>query len=114
MLHVVLPALKKEGPSLTEEWETLPGGQARNVTSPNLARLMLRLLTQIPSYFALILRAFSVIEGIALRVDPGYSIVQECFPYIARRLLTDNHPRTRAALQQLLYAVRPATIRRHL
>ena len=61
---------------------------------------------QIPSYFALILRAFSVIEGIALRVDPGYSIVQECFPYIARRLLTDNHPRTRAALQQLLYAVR--------
>ena len=64
---------------------------------------------QIPSYFALILRAFSVIEGIALRVDPGYSIVQECFPYIARRLLTDNHPRTRAALQQLLYAVRPFT-----
>lgn len=61
---------------------------------------------QIPSYFALILRAFSVIEGIALRVDPQYSIVQECFPYIARRLLTDNHPRTRAALQQLLYAVR--------
>lgn len=31
---------------------------------------------QIPSYFALILRAFSVIEGIALRVDPQYSIVQ--------------------------------------
>ncbi|EIE22124.1 ABC1-domain-containing protein [Coccomyxa subellipsoidea C-169] len=61
-------------------------------------------LTRIPSYFALILRAFSVIEGIALRVDPQYSIVQECFPYIARRLLTDNHPRTRAALQQLLYA----------
>lgn len=31
-----------------------------------------------PSYFALILRAFSVIEGIALRVDPQYAIVQEC------------------------------------
>ena len=30
---------------------------------------------------------------------------QECFPYIARRLLTDNHPRTRRALHQLLYAV---------
>ena len=69
------------------------------------------LSAQIPSYFALILRAFSVIEGIALRVDPGYSIVQECFPYIARRLLTDNHPRTRAALQQLLYAVRLLSFR---
>lgn len=31
---------------------------------------------QIPSYFALILRAFSVIEGIALRADPRYAIVQ--------------------------------------
>lgn len=35
-----------------------------------------RAILQIPSYFALILRAFSVIEGIALRVDPQYSIVQ--------------------------------------
>ncbi len=31
---------------------------------------------QTPSYFALILRAFSVIEGIALRVDSEYSIVR--------------------------------------
>ena len=61
---------------------------------------------QIPSYFALILRAFSVIEGIALRVDPSYSIVSECFPYLSRRLLTDNSPRVRAALQQMLYGVR--------
>jgi len=30
----------------------------------------------IPPFFALILRAFSVIEGIALAVDPDYSIVQ--------------------------------------
>lgn len=30
----------------------------------------------IPPFFALILRAFSVIEGIALTVDPDYSIVQ--------------------------------------
>ena len=61
---------------------------------------------QVPSYFALILRAFSVIEGIALRADPQYSIVSETFPYLARRLLTDNSPRTRAALRQLLYGVR--------
>jgi aarF domain-containing kinase len=54
---------------------------------------------QVPSYFSLILRAFSVIEGIALRADPGYSIVRNVFPYLARRLLTDNHPRARAALK---------------
>lgn len=61
----------------------------------------------IPPYFALILRAFSVIEGTALRVDPDYAIVQETFPYLSRRLLTDNQPRARAALRQLLYGVRP-------
>ncbi len=58
---------------------------------------------QIPAYFALILRAFSTIEGIALRADPTYSIVGECFPYLARRLLTDDHPRAAASLRELLY-----------
>ena len=59
----------------------------------------------IPPYFALILRAFSVIEGTALRVDPNYAIVKETFPYLSRRLLTDDQPRARAALRQLLYGV---------
>jgi aarF domain-containing kinase len=58
---------------------------------------------QVPPYFALILRCFSVIEGIALRVDPDYAIVKECWPYIARRLLTDDHPRAKEALRQLLF-----------
>lgn len=57
-----------------------------------------------PPYFALILRTFSVIEGIALQSDPDYSIVRECFPYLSRRLLTDDNPRVRAALRQLLFA----------
>lgn len=64
----------------------------------------------IPPYFALILRAFSVIEGTALRVDPDYAIVKETFPYLSRRLLTDNHPRARAALRQLLYGVSRACL----
>jgi len=46
-----------------------------------------------------------VIEGTALRVDPDYAIVKETFPYLSRRLLTDNQPRARAALRQLLYGV---------
>eukprot|EP00198_Chlamydomonas_reinhardtii_P007169 XP_001696505.1 predicted protein [Chlamydomonas reinhardtii] len=57
----------------------------------------------IPPFFALILRAFSVIEGIALRVDPDYAIVGECFPYLARRLLNDDSPRMRAVLRDVLY-----------
>ena len=58
---------------------------------------------QIPSYFGYILRSFSVLEGIGLASDKNYSIANECYPYVARRLLTDPSPDTRAALEQLLY-----------
>lgn len=44
----------------------------------------------IPPYFALILRAFSVLEGIGLDIDPDYSIVNACYPYVSKRLLTDD------------------------
>ncbi len=44
------------------------------------------------------------LQGIALQVDPSYSIVKECFPYLSKRLLTDDNPRVRAALKQLLFA----------
>ncbi|GAX83432.1 hypothetical protein CEUSTIGMA_g10857.t1 [Chlamydomonas eustigma] len=57
----------------------------------------------IPPYFTNVLRAFGTLEGIALKVDPDYSIVHECMPYLSRRLLTDNNPRMRTALRQLLY-----------
>lgn len=58
---------------------------------------------KIPTFFALILRAFSVIEGIALRVEPEYSITMECFPYIAQRLLTDDDPRMNKILKGVLF-----------
>mmetsp|Transcript_29808 Transcript_29808/g.75049 ORF Transcript_29808/g.75049 Transcript_29808/m.75049 type:complete len:402 (+) Transcript_29808:1-1206(+) len=60
----------------------------------------------IPPYFALILRAFSVIEGIALTVDPQYAIVRECMPYLAQRMLSDDSPRMQELLRQLLYGDR--------
>lgn len=47
----------------------------------------------VPPYFALVLRAFSVIEGIAMQHNGNYRIVGSCFPYLSQRLLTDDHPR---------------------
>lgn len=58
---------------------------------------------QIPTYFGYILRSFSVLEGIGLASNPKYSIANECYPYVARRLLTDPSPESRRALEQLLY-----------
>jgi predicted unusual protein kinase regulating ubiquinone biosynthesis (AarF/ABC1/UbiB family) len=50
----------------------------------------------VPPYFALVLRAFSVIEGIAMQHNGAYRIVGSCFPYLSQRLLTDDHPRMQA------------------
>lgn len=47
-------------------------------------------LFQIPPYFAYIAKCFSVLEGIGLSNDPKYSIVNECLPYVSKRLLTDK------------------------
>jgi len=45
---------------------------------------------QIPPYFAYIAKSFSVLEGIGLSNDPKYSIINECLPYVSKRLLTDR------------------------
>ena len=42
-------------------------------------------------------------RGHRARSDKNYSIANECYPYVARRLLTDPSPETKRALEQLLY-----------
>ncbi|KAL4435049.1 hypothetical protein ABPG77_003874 [Micractinium sp. CCAP 211/92] len=83
------------------------GGGARKVNvavvMEEIDRMTARYEFRVPPYFALILRTFSVIEGIALQADPDYSIVKECLPYLARRLLTDDSPRARQALKEILF-----------
>ncbi|EKX41853.1 hypothetical protein GUITHDRAFT_51468, partial [Guillardia theta CCMP2712] len=57
---------------------------------------------QIPPWMAYILRTFSVLEGIGLQQDEDYSIAQECYPYLAKRLFSDSSPRAQEALRQML------------
>lgn len=58
---------------------------------------------KLPPYFTLILRAFALLEGLGLKTNENFAIVKECFPYIARRLLTDDSFRMREALRSYLY-----------
>merc|ERR1719230_2214364 len=62
-----------------------------------------RELFKLPPYVLYVSRAFSTLEGIGLSINEDYAILQECYPYLARRLLTDNSPRARAALRAMLY-----------
>ena len=58
---------------------------------------------KLPPYFVLILRAFGTLEGLGLGIDSSFEILGECFPYVARRLLTDDSPRVRAALKTFAF-----------
>jgi uncharacterized membrane protein len=60
-------------------------------------------LFKLPPYVLYVSRAFSTLEGIGLSIDEDYAILQECYPYLAKRLLTDNSPRARTALLSMLY-----------
>lgn len=58
---------------------------------------------RLPPYFVLIIRAFGLLEGLGLSLNRSFSVLDECFPLVARRLLTDDSPRVRAALRTFVY-----------
>jgi len=61
-----------------------------------------RELFKLPPYVLYVARAFSTLEGIGLSIDENYAIIQECYPYLARRLFTDRNPRAKKALKAML------------
>ena len=58
----------------------------------------------IPPYFAILGRAIVTLEGIALSGDPNYGIIMESYPFIARKLLSEDRPEIQQALQEVLYS----------
>lgn len=95
-------------PALTRVFDAaLGGGGAASINfndlSSELAEITFQLPFKIPPFFALTIRAISVLEGIALMANPSFAIIQSSFPFVARMLLTDPEPRTRAALHYMLY-----------
>ena len=87
--------------------QALEGGGAKNINfqdlAADLAQITFDYPFRIPPYFALIIRAIGVLEGIALVGDPDFAIVDEAFPYISKRLMTDDSPRLREALRYMVY-----------
>jgi hypothetical protein len=62
----------------------------------------------IPEWFLYTSRAFLTLEGVSLQADSNYSLIQSCFPYVAKRLVGDQDPRARKALKDLLYGASDA------
>jgi len=95
-------------PALTKVFDAaLAGGGAKSINfqelAADLAEITFEYPFRIPPYFALVIRAIGVLEGIALVGNPEFAIVDEAYPYIARRLMTDDSPRLKAALRYMVY-----------
>ncbi len=58
---------------------------------------------QVPAYYALIIRSMVTLEGIAIGIDPEFKVLSKAYPYIAKRLLTDQSPQLRNSLKDLLF-----------
>lgn len=68
-----------------------------------LSSLMYEYPFRVPAYYALIIRSLVTLEGIAINVDPNFKVLSEAYPYVAKRLLTDQAPELRESLRDLLF-----------
>ena len=106
--------LPEEHPELSEYVPTfkkvfdqaLKGGGAKSINfnemSNELANITFSLPFRLPPFFAMVIRAIGVLEGIALNGDPDFAIIDESYPYIAKRLLTDDSEYMKNALNNLI------------
>jgi len=89
--------------------QALQGGGAKSLNfndlAADLAQVTFDYPFQIPPYFAVIIRAVGVLEGIALSSRPDFALIDEAFPYLARMLLSagEDQPRLRASLRYMVY-----------
>jgi aarF domain-containing kinase len=97
----IIPALSKVFD------QALAGGGAKSINfqelASDLATITFEYPFRIPPYFALIIRAIGVLEGIALNSNPDFAIIDEAYPFLSKKLLTDDSPRLREALRYLIY-----------
>jgi hypothetical protein len=67
-----------------------------------IIKLAIRYRFNLPPYYTLIVRSLGSLEGIALRVDPTFSIVSAAIPILLRRMLTDTRRSAVQLLRELL------------
>ena len=58
---------------------------------------------RVPAYYALIIRSMVTLEGIAINIDPNFKVLSKAYPYVAKRLLTDQSQELRNSLKDLLF-----------
>ncbi|MGB0561975.1 MAG: ABC1 kinase family protein [Spirulinaceae cyanobacterium] len=65
--------------------------------------LMYKYPFRVPAKFSLIIRSLITQEGLALTLNPNFSIVEVSYPYVAKRLLKGESPAMRRRLLEVLF-----------
>ncbi|CAM0942834.1 unnamed protein product [Alopecurus aequalis] len=58
---------------------------------------------RMPPYYTLVLRSLASLEGLAMAGDGTFKTFQAAYPYVVRKLLSDNSPETRKVLHQVIF-----------
>ncbi|MBE9137147.1 AarF/ABC1/UbiB kinase family protein [Nodosilinea sp. LEGE 07088] len=94
-------------PALSEVFSNALGASVAELNFKSItdefSALMYEYPFRVPAYYALIIRSLVTLEGIAINVDPEFKVLSKAYPYVAKRLLTDQSPELRASLQDLLF-----------
>jgi len=95
-------------PALEKIWADSKGQRMadfnfRTVTS-KFNELVYQYPIRIPERYSLVIRSLLTQEGICMTLDPEFHFLEVAYPYVARRLLTDEDPALRERLFQVLFS----------
>jgi predicted unusual protein kinase regulating ubiquinone biosynthesis (AarF/ABC1/UbiB family) len=94
-------------PALEKIWADSMGQSMANfnfrLVTSKFNELVYQYPIRIPERFALVIRSLLTQEGICLTLDPDFKFLEVAYPYVAKRLLTDEDPALRERLFQVLF-----------
>ncbi|HHP7243672.1 MAG TPA: ABC1 kinase family protein, partial [Elainellaceae cyanobacterium] len=99
-IHPIIPALESVFDKAIGE--SVRDFNFKTITD-QFSELMYEYPFRIPAKFALIIRSLVTQEGLALSLNSSFRIVEVAYPYVARRLLTEESPEFRRRLIDVLF-----------
>ncbi|KXZ42117.1 hypothetical protein GPECTOR_201g367 [Gonium pectorale] len=96
----IVPALEKIWAD--SKGQSLADFNFRTVTS-KFNELVYQYPIRIPERYSLVIRSLLTQEGICMTLKPEFHFLEVAYPYVARRLLTDEDPALRERLVQVLF-----------
>ncbi|MGB3614304.1 MAG: AarF/ABC1/UbiB kinase family protein [Elainellaceae cyanobacterium] len=94
-------------PALEAVFDSAIGESVRDFNfktiTDQFSELMYQYPFRVPAKFALIIRSLVTQEGLALSLNADFRIVEVAYPYVARRLLSEESPAFRRRLLQILF-----------